>query len=99
MVKFTLTSSNSFMAKIIFTKSGEEAEIPDGTSIDSVCEKQGIVFGCHSGVCGTCTIHVLEGHENLSERTEQEKDMLGDDENLRLACQCKIKSGTVKIDY
>jgi ferredoxin len=87
------------MAKVIFTKSNAEAEVADGSSIGSVCEKQGVVFGCHVGVCGTCAVHVSEGNENLSERNDKEKDMLGDDKNLRLACQCKIKSGTVKIDF
>jgi ferredoxin len=90
---------NRFMAKIIFTKSGKEVEVADGAGIRSACEEVGIMFGCNVGVCGTCTVFVQEGHKNLSERNDLEKDLLGDDENLRLACQCKIKKGEVKIDH
>jgi ferredoxin len=87
------------MAKIIFTKSNLEVEVPDGTVLTSVCEKQGIMFACYIGVCGTCVVEVEEGMENLSERTDNETALLGDDEKLRLACQCKITGGTVKISH
>jgi len=43
-------------------------------------------------------LHVVEGKENLSELTEEEKD-LGRDKEHRLACQCKIKEGEVKIGF
>lgn len=88
-----------FMAKIIFTKSNKEIEVADGEGIHDACEQVGVMFGCNVGVCGTCTVFIQEGHENLTERTQQEIDLLGDDENLRLACQCKITGGVVKIDY
>jgi ferredoxin len=34
--------------------------------------------------------------ENLGDRNQQEEDM-GLSGNKRLACQCKIKGGTIKI--
>ena len=43
-------------------------------------------------------IDIVEGQENLSELTQEEKDM-GMNKTRRLACQCKIKSGNVKIKY
>ena len=87
------------MAKIIFDESGEEAELPDGSPIAECCEQAGVPFACTEGVCGTCVIEVTEGMENLSEFNEAESDFLGELDTERLACQCKIKSGCVKIKF
>ncbi len=84
------------MAKLFID--GVEYEIPDGQSMDAVCEKAGIPFSCNSGVCGTCQIEIQEGAENLSELNKEEND-LGMDRNNRLSCQCKILGGIVKITY
>ena len=75
-----------------------EIEVTDGEKIQEACEQLGVPFGCSQGICGTCLIEIEEGGENLSEHTPEEEDMdMG--ETHRLACQCKIKSGTVKIKY
>jgi ferredoxin len=87
------------MAKVIFTKSKEECEVVDGGSIQEACESVGIPFACSEGVCGTCVIEVEEGMENLTDFTDAEEDFLGELETERLACQCKIKSGTIKVNY
>lgn len=87
------------MGKIIFEDTNEEVELPDNESITSVCEEAGVPFACTEGICGTCTIEVKEGMENLSDFTQEEKDFLGDMGCERLACQCKIKQGTVKIKF
>ncbi len=84
------------MAKIIMEN--EKKEVPDNSPIMPPCEELGVAFGCNSGICGTCRIEVLEGMENLSEMTQAEKDM-GLEGNERLACQCRILKGTVKIKY
>ncbi len=86
------------MAKIIFSDDGKKVEIKNGEQIKDACEKLGVPFSCTQGICGTCMIDVVEGQENLSELTQEEKDM-GRDKAHRLACQCKIKSGVVKIKY
>lgn len=86
------------MAKLVFNNE-EETEIPDGEAIKSYCEEYGVPFACEEGVCGTCVIEVEEGEENLSEYTQEESDFLGEQENERLACQCKILKGTVKVRY
>ncbi len=84
------------MAKII---NGEkEVEINDGESISFVCEDMGVPFSCHLGTCGTCMIKIVKGKENLTELTEEEI-AFGMDDETRLACQCKIKSGDVKINF
>lgn len=87
------------MAKLIFNHSGEEKKIPDGESIITCCEEAGVPFACTEGVCGTCIIEVTEGMDNLSEFTQEEKDFLGDMDRERLACQCKILHGLVKIKF
>ena len=75
-----------------------EYNIKDGNQIADVCEKHGIPFSCNSGVCGTCQIEILDGADNLGELNQEEKD-LAMDRNHRLACQCIIKTGTVKVTY
>ena len=82
------------MAKIIVND--QEREIADGEQIKDVCEDLEIPFGCRQGNCGTCTIEIIEGMENLGEKSEKENNMALQ-ENQRLACQCKINQGTVKL--
>ncbi len=85
------------MAKLVLND--EEVELEDGSELKDPCEEAGVPFACTEGVCGTCVIEVKEGKENLSEMTQEELDFLGETEDERLACQCKIKQGSVKIDY
>lgn len=88
------------MAKIIFTHNNDESELPDGSPIAEACEEAGVPFACTEGVCGTCVIEIKEGHENLSEQTQEEKDFLGEGTcHERLACQCRIKQGNVKVAF
>ncbi len=88
------------MAKLIFDHNDEEVELPDDSPLTEVCEEAGVPFACTEGVCGTCVIEVKEGKENLSEPTQEEKDFLGDGTcDERLACQCKIKKGCVRISF
>lgn len=86
------------MARILFNES-EEVELADGSLIKDVCEEAGVPFACEEGVCGTCVIEVTEGGENLSQFTQEESDFLGEERKERLACQCRIKSGVVKISF
>ncbi len=87
------------MAKLLFENTGEERELPDGSSLIEACEEAGVPFACTEGVCGTCVIEVLDGMENLSEFTQEERDFLGEPQHERLACQCKIRSGHVKVTF
>ncbi|MBS3136442.1 (2Fe-2S)-binding protein [Candidatus Woesearchaeota archaeon] len=84
------------MAKIIVE--GQGKEVPDGGQIKEAAKELGVIFGCEDGLCGTCMVEVDEGQDNLSELTEAEKNMGVDGKN-RLACQCRIKSGAVKLKY
>ncbi len=87
------------MAKLILEDTQEEYELEDGAPITETCEEAGVPFACTEGVCGTCVIEVTEGMENLSSFTQEEEDFLGDLDNERLACQCQIKGGCVKIKF
>jgi ferredoxin len=87
------------MAKLIFINNQEEKDLPDNSPIVEVCEEAGVPFACTEGVCGTCVIEVVEGMENFSPFTQEEKDFLGDQNNERLACQCKVLGGCVKINF
>lgn len=84
------------MAKLIINQT--EYTLPDGASMADVCEQAGLPFNCNTGICGSCQITILEGHDNLNELTEEEHD-LGLSGNSRLACQCRIIAGTVRITF
>ena len=71
-------------------------KVKNNSGIIKECEELGVPFSCEDGACGTCLIEIEEGMENLNEKTQPEKNM-GINRNYRLACQCKIKSGEVKI--
>jgi ferredoxin len=87
------------MPKLIFENTGEEKELDKDSAIQEICEEAGVPFACTEGVCGTCVIEIIDGHEHLSECTQEEKDFLGEQDRERLACQCKIRGGCVKIKY
>lgn len=67
-----------------------------GGSMEAAAEL-GVLFGCHSGVCGKCATTVLSGLNNLSTPSEEEEAM-DLEPSRRLMCQCVINKGTVKLD-
>lgn len=88
------------MAKLIFDHHNEEVELPDNSPIAEACEEAGVPFACTEGVCGTCVIEIKEGKENLSKPTQEEIDFLGEGTtHERLACQCRLKHGRVRISF
>ena len=86
------------MARIIDTKKKKSVEIKDGENIRNASELLGVEFNCRNGVCGTCMIDIINGEENLTPLTKEEKD-LARDKTHRLACQCKLKKGEVEIGF
>ncbi len=84
------------LARIIYKDN--KKEVKDGESITQACEELGVAFGCYAGDCGLCKIEILEGEDNLNDLTEKEQNN-GMNKKNRLACQCKIKSGEVKIRF
>lgn len=67
-----------------------------GGSMEAAAEL-GVLFGCHSGVCGKCATTVLAGLNNLSAPTAEEEAM-DLEPARRLMCQSVINKGTVKLD-
>ena len=88
------------MAELIF-HNGERVELEDGSPIEEACAEAGVPFACSGGICGACIVEVVEGMENLSPPTQSELDFIGEKgvKRERMACQCRITSGTVKIKF
>lgn len=77
---------------------GDSLELDDNAPIREACAELGVPFSCQAGQCATCVIEILEGMENLHPRTEPEVGM-GLRDHERLACQARIKSGTVRATW
>jgi ferredoxin len=58
-------------------------------------ENSPVLFGCRTGICGTCLVEVLSQHNgDLLVSSEDEKELLEivapDNEKARLACQIEL---------
>lgn len=99
------SSAASSGVTVTFARAGKTFAVQPGQSLCEAAEANGIVINaeCHSGICGSDPIRILEGRENLvDEPGEQEKETLEDLCELeagpcRLACMAKIK-GPVKVE-
>lgn len=80
----------------VLKTSGNQVDVNDGERVQDAARELGVSFGCRKGVCGACVVEVLEGMENLSEKSSSESnfDMREGD---RMMCQCSITSGEVAI--
>ena len=89
--------------RVSFVLDDLDVEVPQGTRLIEVVDAAGadVTFGCRNGTCGTCRVRILEGMENLSLPTPEERDFLKALDalsNERLGCQFCIH-GDVAIDY
>lgn len=78
-------------AKIILTRSKQQFVVPKWTPLSEVLPYE--MFSCKQGHCGTCTVYVQDGEENL---VEKKKTAHSHGSNRR-ACQVSIKEGVVKL--
>ncbi|HLD22186.1 MAG TPA: 2Fe-2S iron-sulfur cluster-binding protein [Patescibacteria group bacterium] len=90
------------MPKVRFKDDDLEVDAEVGSNLKEVAQAEGssIPFGCEQGVCGTCLVNIVEGEDNVSDPTDQEKETLaamGAEPGQRLACQCQI-DGDVTIE-
>lgn len=81
---------------------GVEVEAHHGQSLIELCDSNIVPlrFSCRAGSCGTCMIRVLEGMENLSEKSGNEVVLLPElteDPAARLACQVSLH-GPIKVE-
>ncbi|MFH1306412.1 MAG: 2Fe-2S iron-sulfur cluster-binding protein [Candidatus Micrarchaeota archaeon] len=88
------------MPKVTFSKDKITVEVPAGTKLVDVAEKNGanINFSCKEGVCLTCLVNIISGKENLNPMTENEKSTLeafGAKPGQRLACQVIVTGDCV----
>ncbi len=89
------------MPKITFSKTGTTAEVPVGTSYLEWCQENDAPqdFGCTVGSCGTCTLVIEAGAENVQAVTDEEKEtveMSTDEAGARLGCQM-IVNGDITV--
>jgi ferredoxin len=91
------------MVKVHFLLEDLLVEAPEGTSLQSIADAAGadITFGCRTGSCGTCRVHITQGLQHCGEPNAEERDFLkGLDAppDQRLACQVTVH-GDVAIEY
>ena len=89
--------------KFEVSNTGQEIEIEEGVELSKQLDSTNspILFGCRTGICGTCLLSVENGKENCNEVSEDEAELLeiiSDDPNARLGCLVKC-SGNVKVKY
>jgi ferredoxin len=92
------------MAKINFKPDNVVHEVEDGTPLIDFCDEVDVSlsFGCTEGSCGVCELTVLEGMENISRLTDEERDYLLEEDleaGMRLGCQLKIRKGEVALTW
>lgn len=94
------------MANITFIKENKEVVAADGANLREkalqnkidIYKLKGKLLNCGGyGQCGTCIVEIVEGMENLSEKTEVEKRKLKKKpDNYRLSCQTLV-NGPVSV--
>jgi len=89
-------------ANITFENTGITVTVPAGTRLIEISENvsAGITYGCREGECGTCTVRIVSGMENMSERSVLEDKVLQENmagRNHRLACQAQILGGDIVV--
>jgi len=92
------------MASIKFIPDKVVHQVTDGSRLIEICDEidVSLSFGCTEGSCGVCELTVIEGRDNLSKVTDEEKNyLLPEDleEGMRLGCQLKIRKGDVCITW
>jgi CDP-4-dehydro-6-deoxyglucose reductase len=88
------------MPKITFLPSKREIEADSGTSILMAATRNGIkiTHECTEGICGTDIARIVEGAENLSEKTDNEDltlETMDAAEGCRLCCMAKVLGDVV----
>lgn len=75
--------------EFLFEKETDLARVLDASNAP-------ILFGCRTGICGTCLVEVIEGEEHDFSPNSEEQELLeiiaDQAKHPRLACQMKIKN-------
>jgi ferredoxin len=91
------------MPKVSFATSGKTIEVDKDANLlrMSIRFEGSVPFKCGGGLCGTCRVKIVDGHENVSKVMKKEINRLGEEkisEGYRLACQTFV-SGDVSISW
>lgn len=91
------------MPTVTFQTSGKSIEVDKESNLlrTSIRYEGSVPYKCGGGLCGTCKVRIVDGHENLSKVMKKEIDRLSQekiDQGFRLACQTFI-SGDVTIAW
>lgn len=94
------------MANITFVKEKKEVIAADGANLREKALQNGVdiytlkgkLTNCGGyGQCGTCIVEIVEGTENLSEKTPfEQKKLRNKPDNYRLACQTLV-NGPISV--
>lgn len=88
------------MPKITFLPANASFEVDNGTTILVAAVRNGLQLrhDCTEAVCGTDRVKVLDGCDNLSEKTDNEEltlEMINAGSGDRLACAARILGDVV----
>ena len=92
------------MACIYFKPDNVTHKIEDGSPLIEICDEidVSLSFGCTEGTCGVCELTVIDGGNNLSKITDEEKEYLLPEDlqaGMRLGCQLKVRKGNVTFAW
>jgi len=97
-----MTSSEKTHKVYFDNKQHSTLELPVGSSLSemlTICNSP-VLFGCRTGICGTCKIRldVIDGKIDDSSPDEREllRIICADDPRARLACQIRL-TADIKI--
>jgi ferredoxin len=83
---------------------GQKIQVGHGENLSSSADITTcpVLFGCRTGICGTCLVLVSKGEEHLSPASDDEKEFLdivaSGQANARLACQLNVE-GDLELEY
>lgn len=81
--------------KIKLLNDNSTLEIPEGEELSTAINSSNssLLFGCRTGICGTCLVHIEEHDGKLSEKNSDEAELLEiiaeGNPKARLACKLK----------
>lgn len=86
--------------------SHEAVSLPNGANLaeELTVVNSPVLFGCRTGICGTCLVQIQSGQDSLTPPDEAEREALEvyapGIENARLACQIALTSNIslIKIE-
>ena len=86
------------MPRVRFEPSGQEIEIDGETTLREAAHEVGVDVHDRCGgmgACCNCVVTVMEGMENICDKTIIEEAVFYLDKDDRLSCQCKITGDVV----